>query len=253
MHSLTSFSVTYAQIEPNTLNPSADSSAPDAITIYIVVGVLGGVWILICLGVWHNEKTRVMVLKNIRKHFVCYRIILRTGEKSGTTSRIYIAIHGSKGQTERLLVSHGIKSNAQRSILVAGQDIGQPFSVTIDSDRTGLSPDFEPCDVIIQSIVAGFISMFHAKQMIRSKSHASEYSCKIFPAVLVLELNSTGPAYETKQIQVKFWNKVSAFFFVNIKDQHLWLSTILAPVESPFTRPERTSMCFLILFGKTDR
>ncbi|XP_064606461.1 LOW QUALITY PROTEIN: polycystin-1-like [Liolophura sinensis] len=212
-----------------------------------------------------------------------YEVTVVTGRQmsAGTTAHIGIKLYGEEGRSAvRHLCKQGaFQRNCQDTFLVAHDtNLGKLWKVVIWHDNAGLSPSWYLIQVVVRDLQTDhrylflgecWLSLqlhngFIQKEMIDNQDIASKntHIGKIKRAAMLPRLTNhgrdisitregiystvTSPVYPHQQSKFSdlCWSAMSRGF----SDQHLWVSLIDRPAQSRFTRTQRLTCCFTLLF-----
>lgn len=231
---LTAFSISFASVVPNTLDPVSDAlNAEHAGLIYLLGASMTVIWIFMVTLRWYRNRALSFMRSGVGSDdFAAYDIIIKTDDSphSCVTARTYVTLHGEDSSTERILFSQGLAAGSTVKKTIIAINIGAVVSIDLAHDETGAMLNWRPVEVVASNITSGAIAKFSPSGIVTGRA----LTCK---AISVLQSDSS------------FYRRLRSHFVINLQDRHIWLSTVTAPTTSRFSHTERTAICFLLLFG----
>jgi len=168
-----------------------------------------------------------------------YKISIQTGVwlGSGTTASVAIIIHGIKNsipiylnntdQTKQLF-ARGSINTYWTSI---SEDLGDIFKIKIWHNNAGKDPSWFLFDIVIKEEDNNKSWKFLINKWLAVEKGGVEAEAFVTDTK------------EQEKLKNRFYTRASKQF----SNAHLWLSVITKSVQSPFTRCQRLSCCFLVL------
>nr|XP_055072277.1 polycystic kidney disease protein 1-like 2 isoform X1 [Misgurnus anguillicaudatus] len=233
-------------VMPNTVDLSKTAALFATVNEnYIVVVVLSCFFALYLMGVmwaWYADRkayhTRKMTLLDDNHPCASYNylITVQTGHRrnAGTTAKIKVTLTFEDGKSEPYNLSDSDKPVCERGgvdmfLLSVPFCLGTPESIDISHDNSGPSPDWYLDRVTLQDLQTLEVTHFLCSTWLRGET------CKrTFNSAKTDEVASFGNIFQTR---------TSSGF----RDEHIWVSIVDPPRQSPFTRVQRVSCCMSLL------
>ncbi|XP_052761742.1 polycystin-1-like isoform X2 [Mya arenaria] len=168
-----------------------------------------------------------------------YEVTVVTGRLpgAGTSAHVGIRLHGEYGKSARQHVGKAgaFKRNCSDTFMIAYEvNLGDLQKITIWHDNTGMSPSWYLSHVIVNDLQTDQKYYFFANQWL---------SLEMENGIISKEVKVAG----AKEMN-RFGHRMSTAMFNALADKHLWLSLLNRPAQSRFTRVQRLTTCFTLLF-----
>ena len=248
---LTSFAGGFVVLPPaiNFENVFANASFDKNPTIYITVIVISVLFIIFMLtarymDVQDNKKLGLNLLPdNNPYHDYCYELIVFTGSRSeaATDSKVRFILSGEDFDTGIRMMSDPRRKIFRRGgidsfIMACERPLGILNYLRIWHDNSG---EDDYASWYLKFVIIRDLQTKERFYFLCEKWLAVEKDDGLIDRLLPVatEVQKTNLQYlaakETKK---------------KISDEHLWLSILSRPVQSPFTRMDRVTCCFVLLF-----
>jgi hypothetical protein len=229
----------------------AHASIADNPIIYAAVVVMFGLYALVSvLAFWMDrmdaEKMGITLLEGRNgeekeKHF--YEIVLFTGSKSGaeTDSKVEIMLFGDKAESGKIKLEDSSRrcfrnGGIDTFILPSSEYFGLVNYLRIKHDNSGKGSkgSWYLSMVIVKDLQTNEKSYFICEKWL-----ALEKDDGLIDRILPVSM-------EKDRKSLKYLLKKQARY--NLNDGHLWLSVFKRPIQTSFSKLDRTTCCFVLLF-----
>ena len=174
-----------------------------------------------------------------------YQLIVGTGvwRGSGTTASVTIVIHGSEGESEPIVIHRHMIPG--RLLLMRGNDdsfnlhlpisLGTIQFLHIRHDNSGKSPAWFLRHIFLKKQESGEKFTFICNQWFGLSKDDGK----------IERIITAASPYDLQSFNYTFNNKASN----NLAEGHLWLSVVMKPSRSHFTRVQRATCCLTLLLS----
>ncbi|XP_033100581.1 polycystic kidney disease protein 1-like 2 [Anneissia japonica] len=178
---------------------------------------------------------------NDPRHRYKYEITIFTGvrRESGTTAHVSFILNGEKSETGIRVVKDKKRPILQRSnidsfLMTVPKDLGTLVHLRIWHDNSGESPKWFLSRVSVKDIQSNRTYYFMLDKWLAVEEDDGQIE-RIIPTAGHSELTSFGHLFHSRTRR-------------NLSDSHLWVSVLMRPPKSNFTRCQRTTCCLSLLF-----
>ncbi|OWF56216.1 Polycystic kidney disease and receptor for egg jelly-related protein [Mizuhopecten yessoensis] len=247
---LTSFAAGFIAV-PNLVDPITDATL--FLTFFdnpvIVITVLI-VWCLyLIMLVWARRKDKVESMKggvnvledNCAEDKYVYVVGFVTGwwRRAGTTSNVFMCLHGSKGFSSKHLLSDGIVQHFQTGaedwfVLTTPLSLGELQSIVVWHDNSGENPAWFLKQIVVRDVQTDKIWHFLYNDWLAVDRGVGRVK---------VEIHALTPEDLVQNSLYQFGIQSSK----DLQNNHLWISIISCPAYSPFTRVQRLSCALSLL------